>query len=143
MMVSSNFKPWQLSLIYNNNVMVYRLILTSACCPGARILLHCSHLKQFGCQSLPNDVFLSAEIFKKQFNNISCVITNVYVLLWESNPTSLQNVGCSTKVPVCAWNNPQRCPWDLLQLTIWPTLFWWNLAKYFYCHKTCKPFVML
>lgn len=38
------------------------LFPTSACCPGDKTLPHSLHFRQFGCQSFPSDVFLSAEI---------------------------------------------------------------------------------
>ena len=34
---------------------------TSACCPGLSVFLHLAHLRQKLCQSLPREVFLSAE----------------------------------------------------------------------------------
>ena len=33
--------------------------------------------------------------------------------MWGSHPASLRNVGGSTQVPTCAWNNAQRGTWGL------------------------------
>jgi hypothetical protein len=33
--------------------------------------------------------------------------------MWGSYPASLRNVGGSTQVPVCAWNNPRKDTWDI------------------------------
>jgi hypothetical protein len=70
--------------------------------------------------------------------------------MWGSYSASLQNVGGSTQVPVCAWNNAWKDTWGLLppDRTIWLILwgiksnqtnltehnvhYWYSWTKYFY-----------
>ena len=33
--------------------------------------------------------------------------------MWVTYPASLQNVGGTTQMPTCAWNNARRGTWDL------------------------------
>ena len=52
-------------------------IFTSACCPGASVLLQRLHFRQVLCQSLPKDVFLSAGS-KKEYLSVK---PKLYALL--------------------------------------------------------------